>query len=733
MLEQVGLNLRLATALNVLTGYLALASVRGYSPVLIAIPLLAIALTGRFQSLHANHKMVRNISLGVTIAYFCFIPLTIVVLNAVPALIALIIFIQCHLLMHKKNERHYYYLVLMTFFLVLAACVQSPEPIIAPVLLLFILSSAWAMSALRLEADPYHARAHAEPEIKRLRERNAAAPPTTPGRLPIALTITLSSLAILGLTGLFFFLTPRVEAGFLGRDSAMIRVTGFAQTVDLQGGTYVQEDHTPVMQVTLSGEAGERMSTSQMYWRVATLASYDQSRWSRKGLDTHYYPGIGELFAENMSEFRHSGDNPHEAAREAYPGNPPTVQQRIFSDRLPNEGIPMLDLPLKIQVEGRASDKQIGWDGRQDMTFRMTRGNNNQLDYTAWSEIVTHNIEELRTASLGPLSLSEEDLELLTRHDLLPETQELVRELTGPYNNAYDKANAVLQYLTGQDFLYTLNLPDLPEQNAIDAFILQSKRGHCEFFASAMALMLRADGIPTRVVSGYRGADWSDGTDAYIVRQSMAHLWLEVFIEGHGWVRFDPAPPRVEAPVGGVLGFLQMINDLQLRAKLFWYREVISFDRGLQLERLRSLPGGIFRSLGFARSLEESTTTSNQTGADRLSTLLVGSVLVAFVGGLLVLLLRRRNEAFPLTRDQRQAIKMFDELRTRLAKHGINVAGLAAEEIETEISRRGWTEFGDIQAMLLLYNEVRFGQRPLESSRFNTLRTRLRALRPNRA
>ncbi len=472
------------------------------------------------------------------------------------------------------------------------------------------------------------------------------------------------------------------------------------------------------------------LSPATMYWRAATLANYSESSWKRKGLDEHYYPGIEPLFAGNMEEFQHSAENPLEAERNHSPGKPPLVEQRIFADRLPDEGIPVLDLPLRLRVEGRANDKQIGWDGRQDMSLRMLRGNNNQLDYTVWSELITHEPEALRSSPFSYPSITDADLELLTEHDLLPETRGLAEDLTSDADNPYDKVLAIQAFLTGQDFLYTLDLPPLPAQHAIDTFILQVRRGHCEFFASAMALMLRSLGMPTRVVSGYRGGEWSDATQAFIVRQSMAHLWLEVYFEGAGWVRFDPAPAAVDAPVGGIAGLIRSLNDFQLRARLFWYREVISFDRGVQLQRLRAIPEGIFRTLGLMRSPDDSAVSST-SGASPLFTVMLSLTVIALAALGLRSYLRRRRELFPLTRDQRLAVSMFNELRDRLAKHGVTVQGLSAEEIEEEVQSRQWTEFGDIRSMLRLYNDVRFGQKPMEKSRLDDLLRRLRALRPH--
>jgi hypothetical protein len=732
MLERPGLNLRTATAVNVISGYLALIAVRGYSPLLVLVPIIVLSLERRGEELERRYPFYQKLSQGVTVLACLLFAASFAVLTPIGALVGLIIYIQSHLLLHLKQERHYYYIYLMTFFLVLAAAVQSPEPIIALALFLFVLGSAWALSALRITADRAYAREHAAPELISLRARRAVELETVNARRSIIAIVSACAVLILLMTSLFFVITPRVEAGFLGRDTTMARLTGLPKTVDLQSGSYVLQDPTPVMQVELPDDDGARFPLSEMYWRVATLPNYNDSAWTRKGLDRHYYEGVENLFAENMSEFRRmSRNSPHELVRSPMPGNYRLVQQRIFSDNLPADGIPALDLPLRIQVEGRAADKRVIWEGRNDVTARISQGKDNQLDYTVWSEILNPSTDRLRETTME-YRMTEEDLEMLLHHDLLRRTVDLAQRITEQHTNPYDKVVAIERYFSGNGFVYSLDIPPMPSDHAIDFFIHEAKQGHCEFFASAMALMVRSIGIPTRVVSGFRGGEWNPNINAYIVRQSMAHLWVEAYFQGYGWVRFDPAPPSIDnTQMTTLMLIVQRLNDLQLRAKLFWFREVISFDRGLQIERLRALPRGIVRSLGFGRQFDEATATQRADVRPRyIMGLALGAVLLFGMGGMLALVLRRRKEAFPLTREQRQAVALYTQLRQRLAKAGVTVAGLSAEELQREVSSRGLAEAADIQEMLRLYNEVRFGQRRLPRGRMEALLRGLRRLQP---
>lgn len=122
----------------------------------------------------------------------------------------------------------------------------------------------------------------------------------------------------------------------------------------------------------------------------------------------------------------------------------------------------------------------------------------------------------------------------------------------GP-DNPYDAAMAIQEYLRG--FQYEIKVEAPPQdRDAVDWFLFTSKQGYCDYFASAMAVMARATGIPARVVSGYNMGTLNERTGLYEVRQENAHSWPELFFPGYGWVRFEPtptqpAPERPQAPI----------------------------------------------------------------------------------------------------------------------------------------------------------------------------------------
>jgi transglutaminase-like putative cysteine protease len=136
---------------------------------------------------------------------------------------------------------------------------------------------------------------------------------------------------------------------------------------------------------------------------------------------------------------------------------------------------------------------------------------------------------------------------------------------SGIPDNPYDAALAIQDYLRGLRYEVNVEAPP-PDRDAVDWFLFTSKEGYCDYFASAMAVMARAIGIPSRVVSGYNTGTFNAQTGLYEVRQENAHSWPELFFPGYGWVRFEPTPtqPAVERPrvALGASGSTDTVGDL---------------------------------------------------------------------------------------------------------------------------------------------------------------------------
>ncbi len=182
---------------------------------------------------------------------------------------------------------------------------------------------------------------------------------------------------------------------------------------------------------------------------------------------------------------------------------------------------------------------------------------------------------------------------LFLPEELSPELEALARKLRK--KTALETARAVAAYLR-RNYAYTLT-PGKPRGDPIRWFLFVSRKGHCEYFATAMVFLLRAAGIPARVVGGYAGGEWNPLGGYFLLRERDAHTWVEVFVSGRGWLPFDPTPEAGGGVRTPSFSRLRLLWDyLQFK----WYYWVVEYDF---LKQRR-----IFRGLGNrARALSRSS------------------------------------------------------------------------------------------------------------------------------
>jgi transglutaminase-like putative cysteine protease len=257
-----------------------------------------------------------------------------------------------------------------------------------------------------------------------------------------------------------------------------------------------------------------------------------------------------------------------------------------------------------------------------------------------------------------PASIRRMDTLLVTNRN--PRSRALAQEMRAHAGSDAAYIEALLQKFRTEDFYYTLQPPTLAS-DSVDDFLFNTRRGFCEHFASAFTMMMRAAGIPARVVTGYQGGEYNAIGGYFIVRQSDAHAWSEVWLEDRGWVRVDPtaavAPERVERgidfamgenePVPGRLlrhsGLLMKLRHAWDAVNTFWNDSIVEYDTDLQ--------HALLRVLGF----------------DPSDWRTIGLTLVVLVMGLLATLaayLRWRYGRRPLD----PVVLIFDRLCRRLAR-----------------------------------------------------------------
>ena len=136
-----------------------------------------------------------------------------------------------------------------------------------------------------------------------------------------------------------------------------------------------------------------------------------------------------------------------------------------------------------------------------------------------------------------------------------------------------------MKIICGSDYGYTLELLSKPVDDPLAYFLFERKKGHCEYFASSMAVMLRTLGIPSRVVTGFQSGVYNPMTGWQVIRASDAHSWVEAWIEGRGWTTFDPTPFDTSGGEPGLMSRLALLSDT---ASQFWNDWVMNYDQGHQ-------------------------------------------------------------------------------------------------------------------------------------------------------
>lgn len=263
----------------------------------------------------------------------------------------------------------------------------------------------------------------------------------------------------------------------------------------------------------------------------------------------------------------------------------PTVSYHITLEPHQQRWLLALDLPISLPADTRLNG-QLQALSLQPITQRQR--------YTLTSSLSWH-IEhdpDLASALQLPVSGNPRSRELAAQWRILP---------------AALRVRAALDYLRNNPFSYTLEPPLLQTSHSIDAFLFESRQGFCEHFAGAFTFLMRAAGVPARVVTGYQGGEYNTAGRYLIVRQADAHAWSEVWLEGQGWQRIDPtamaAPARIESGLAGSVPQSDnlplmlragdsWIKSLRLQMDVFvngWNQWVIGFDARRQRDFLQRL------------------------------------------------------------------------------------------------------------------------------------------------
>jgi protein-glutamine gamma-glutamyltransferase len=478
--------------------------------------------------------------------------------------------------------------------------------------------------------------------------------------LPVAITL--------------FVLFPRLAQPLWGLpEGAIDGQTGLSDELTAGSIADLFLNDSPAFRVEFEGEPP---APEIRYWRALVLSNLDGNTWKR------------------------SSDADHEGAFNIEPGSE-IWQYRVQLEPHERRWLFALDYPIRGPADSSITT------GREMLT-RHPVTTLTQYDATSAPFL----IESAR------LSDRDRYTNLALPSDRNPRTRALGAQLRDQHPNPQDLVTAVLHWFGEEEFFYSLSASPLGRHGA-DEFLFDLRTGYCEYYASAFAILMRAAGIPTRVVLGYQGGYWQVAGNYLLVRQSDAHAWNEVWLEGPGWVRVDPtsavAPFRIEQGARSVIEQprhaldYEWLRQLRNRADRFqhaWNRWILGFDAARQKRLLERL------------------------GLPDAQPVTLAIIMVAVLGlivAVLALAMWHRGRQRPTSEAQRQ----WQRVIARLGRRGLRKL---PAETPIEFSRRIQPELGgddqELVRLAELFSRVHYG--PDDNDLSNQFIARARNFRPVR-
>src|SRR2546426_2038282 len=575
--------------------------------------------------------------------------------SAIAHLIAMLSAIK---LLQVKSDRDWVFLYLISFFEVLLAAGLNFSPIFFVSLSIYLICAVSTVIAFEIYkakrgVKPVETRLLVPPDsllFRRPARGGTASRNIEIRRLPIVSVVFLVLIIVLALP--LFLVAPRAgSAAFTRRGSGLTNFIGFSENVQLGEIGSLKENNQVVMHVRVEDLPGG--FSRDLKWRGVGLDEFTGRGW-KKSLEARRFtqenPERG-FFQLGTTEALHR-----------------LTTQTVFLEPLDTPVV--FAAPRVIALQGPFPYLRI--DGVGSLQSR--RHEFERLIYKAVSDTTDPDAAVLRRDPLAHTASFARYLQLPESLD--PRIGDLARAMIANHHarNGYDMARAIESQLRS-DYGYTLQMK-ASGPNPLSDFLFHVRAGHCEYFSTAMAVMLRTQNIPARVVNGFLSGEYNDAAGAYTVRQSDAHSWVEVYFPAtNSWVTFDPTPAagRSEPQRGGLAGWFGKYAEA---FELMWFQYVIGYDKQEQRSLATSLNNRLFR---YRRTIAEQIAAIKKLPSIVWQRILLFTVAVLFAF-LTILLIRRirhlgwRRALSVTGADERagpSAVEFYERLTTLLAERGL--------------------------------------------------------------
>jgi transglutaminase-like putative cysteine protease len=536
------------------TGFLAVAATGALSPILLALFGSAFVASWFIDTAKLRHRLPAWLWRGIALAYLPVVGLDYLLLShsLVASALHLLLFTTGLKLLIRVADRDFLHVYLLSAGALLVAATLPPSLLFLPCLLLFLvfaLSSFILFEMKRSSADALSAGAIQPVVVPRAMrgtdlELFAGFPTGS-----LAALILVWTLVILTLAAPLFFLLPRVSLAIRHFSISPARlISGFSETVELGATGNIQKSRQPVMKIRV--DAPPEMLPLDLKWRGTALDRFDGRVWSRSRSVRNRIPTQAGYFKLRQTT---QGTN--------------VLVQTVFLEPMATDVVFGIHKVLAVSSELGGLER----DASDTIYARTPRAGT--IRYSVVSDLARPDPKDIGS-SFGsiPREIAECCLEIPQGDSRVAE---LAHRTTSEAHSPFEKARALENHLRTA-YRYSLELEKTQDSaDPLAAFLFRTRRGHCEYFAAAMAVMLRHVGIPSRLVNGFRAGEYNRLSDHWMVRQSDAHSWVEAYFAPYGWVEFDPTPSQPDPPRPA---FLKKIETIVDALDFWWSADVVHYD-----------------------------------------------------------------------------------------------------------------------------------------------------------
>jgi len=508
----------------------------------------------------------------------------------IPAAIHLVFFVAVVKILTGHSDRDYLLLKVIAFLELLAACIVSASFNFFVFLLLFLVLGVATF---------------ASSEIRQSRKRGYSPTRTTgagvTGRL-IGVVLSVSFAILLITAGLFFFLPRTARAAFQHLVSHRYHLAGFSNHVTLGEIGEIKQENVTVMHVKMDRPEDRALA---LKWRGAALSEFNGRAWFNR-------PAAGQILQPDHAGLLSLEDeSPRREGR--------YISYAVYLSDLAQDALFFAGTPQYLRIDTLVVRRPFANYSAQFTDSRT-------VSYQVYSRLNSP-AAAADPALVAPLPTRARDTYLqLPRLD--PRIRELTANIVGAEASPAAQAVRVENYLRST-YGYTLELPKVEPDDPLAFFLFQRKKGHCEYFASAMAVMLRVLRIPSRVITGFQSGVFNPISGSQLIRTSDAHSWVEAWLPDRGWTTFDPTPPDPNAAALSPWTRLSFYADA---VDVFWQDWVLNYNLERQLQ-LASRVGESGRHIGLNWTESPRWWNGRSWGGLRdLGFILLGAIALAFLG-----------------------------------------------------------------------------------------------------